>query len=165
MCILYAYEVSLKVSSKCIHPNYFFYWFECFHMICPNLSSAPCIEKLKDSKNNHKNMFLLHIFNEIGQWDWEGIQSQTGDNLLCVMRVWSRNLICNEVATNEKLFLPDREFLIYKTPRFTHLTLSCAQGSFYTVLKVEQAWDLWPHIFSWFLHHKAFLVDDFGAKI
>jgi hypothetical protein len=42
MCILYAYKVSLKVSSKCIHPNYFFYWFECFHMICPNLSSAPC---------------------------------------------------------------------------------------------------------------------------
>jgi hypothetical protein len=32
-----------KFSSKCIDPNCFFYWFECLHMICPNLSSAPCM--------------------------------------------------------------------------------------------------------------------------
>ncbi len=43
MCILYAYKLSLKVSSKCIHPNYYFYCFECVHRVCPNLSSAPCI--------------------------------------------------------------------------------------------------------------------------
>ncbi len=46
MCILYGYKVFLKVSSKCIHPNYLFYWFECFHMICPNLSSAPCMGEI-----------------------------------------------------------------------------------------------------------------------
>ncbi len=40
--MLYAYILTLKFSSKCIDPNYFFYWFECLHMICPNLSSAPC---------------------------------------------------------------------------------------------------------------------------
>jgi hypothetical protein len=43
MCILYAYQLSLKVSSKSIHPNYYFYCFECVHRVCPNLSSAPCI--------------------------------------------------------------------------------------------------------------------------
>jgi hypothetical protein len=43
MCILYAYKLSLKVSSKCIHPNYYFSCFECVHRVCPNLSSAPCI--------------------------------------------------------------------------------------------------------------------------
>jgi hypothetical protein len=43
ICILYAYILPLKFSSKFIDTNYFFYWFECFHMICPNLSSAPCI--------------------------------------------------------------------------------------------------------------------------
>ncbi len=43
MCILYAYKLSLKVSSKCIHPNYYFYCFECVHRVCPNLLSAPCI--------------------------------------------------------------------------------------------------------------------------
>jgi hypothetical protein len=41
--MLYAYILTLKFSSKYINPNYLFYWFECFHMICPNLSSAPCI--------------------------------------------------------------------------------------------------------------------------
>ncbi len=40
---VYAYKLSLKVSSKCIHPNYYFYCFECVHRVCPNLSSAPCI--------------------------------------------------------------------------------------------------------------------------
>jgi hypothetical protein len=42
MCILYSYEVFLKFSSKCIHPNYLFYCFECWHRVCPNLLSAPC---------------------------------------------------------------------------------------------------------------------------
>jgi hypothetical protein len=42
MCILYAYKVFLKFSSKYIHPNYLFYCFECWHRVCPNLSSAPC---------------------------------------------------------------------------------------------------------------------------
>ncbi len=40
--MLYAYKLSLKVSSKCIHPNYYFYRFECFHRVFPHLSSAPC---------------------------------------------------------------------------------------------------------------------------
>jgi hypothetical protein len=40
--MLYAYKLFLKFSSKYIHPNYFFYCFECFHRVCPNLSSAPC---------------------------------------------------------------------------------------------------------------------------
>ncbi len=40
--ILYAYKLSLRVSSKCIHPNYYFYCFECVHRVCPNLSSSPC---------------------------------------------------------------------------------------------------------------------------
>ena len=44
--MLYAYKLSLKVSSKCIHPNYYFYCFECVHRVCPNLSSAPCISHL-----------------------------------------------------------------------------------------------------------------------
>jgi hypothetical protein len=44
MCILYAYKLSLKFSSEYIHPNYFFYCYECFHRVCPNLSSAPCAE-------------------------------------------------------------------------------------------------------------------------
>jgi hypothetical protein len=42
MCILYAYKVFLKFSSKCIHPNYLFYCFECCNIVCPNLSSANC---------------------------------------------------------------------------------------------------------------------------
>jgi hypothetical protein len=42
MCILYAYKLSLKVSSKSIHPNYYFYCFECVPRVCPNLSCAPC---------------------------------------------------------------------------------------------------------------------------
>jgi hypothetical protein len=42
MCILYAYQLSLKVSAKSIHPNCYFYCFECVHRVCPNLSSAPC---------------------------------------------------------------------------------------------------------------------------
>jgi hypothetical protein len=42
-CMLDAYKLSLKVSSKCIHPNYYFYCFECFHRVCPYLLSAPCI--------------------------------------------------------------------------------------------------------------------------
>jgi hypothetical protein len=42
-CISIAYKLCLKFSSKCIHPNYFFYWFECFQRVCHNLSSAPCI--------------------------------------------------------------------------------------------------------------------------
>jgi hypothetical protein len=48
--MLYAYIFPLKFSSKCIDPNYFFYRFECFHMICPNLSSAPCISEALRSK-------------------------------------------------------------------------------------------------------------------
>ncbi len=43
MFILYAYKLFLKFSLKYIHPNYFFYCFECCHRVCPNLSSAPCI--------------------------------------------------------------------------------------------------------------------------
>jgi hypothetical protein len=43
MCIFYAYKLSLKISSKCVHPNYYFYCFECVPRVCPNLSSAPCI--------------------------------------------------------------------------------------------------------------------------
>jgi hypothetical protein len=42
MCNLYEYKLFLKFSSKSIHPNYFFYCFECCHRVCPNLSSAPC---------------------------------------------------------------------------------------------------------------------------
>ncbi len=42
ICMLYANILTLKFSSKYIDPNYLFYWFECFHKICPNLSSAPC---------------------------------------------------------------------------------------------------------------------------
>jgi hypothetical protein len=34
MCILYAYKLSLKVSSKSLHPNYYFYCFECVHRVC-----------------------------------------------------------------------------------------------------------------------------------
>jgi len=41
--MLYTKKLPLKFSSKCIYPTYFFYWFECFHRVCPNLSSAPCI--------------------------------------------------------------------------------------------------------------------------
>ena len=47
MCILYAYQLSLKVSSKSIHPNYYFYCFECVHGVCPNLLSAPCTGEFK----------------------------------------------------------------------------------------------------------------------
>jgi hypothetical protein len=43
MCILYTYKLVLKFSSEYIHPNYFFYCFECCHRVCPNLSSAPCM--------------------------------------------------------------------------------------------------------------------------
>jgi hypothetical protein len=43
MCMLYACKHYLKVSSKCIHSNYYFCCFECVHRVCPNLSSAPCI--------------------------------------------------------------------------------------------------------------------------
>ncbi len=43
MFILYAYKLFLKFLSEYIHPNYFFYCFECCHRVCPNLSSAPCI--------------------------------------------------------------------------------------------------------------------------
>ncbi len=43
MFILYAYKLFLKFSSEYIHPNYFFYCFECCHRVCPNLSSAPCM--------------------------------------------------------------------------------------------------------------------------
>jgi hypothetical protein len=43
VCYMHIYVLPLKFSSKCMNPNYFFYWFECCHMICPNLSSAPCI--------------------------------------------------------------------------------------------------------------------------
>ncbi len=38
-----SYKLFLKFSLKCIHPYYVFYCFTCFHTICPNLSSAPCI--------------------------------------------------------------------------------------------------------------------------
>ncbi len=41
MFILYAI-LFLKFSSEYIHPNYFFYCFECCHRVCLNLSSAPC---------------------------------------------------------------------------------------------------------------------------
>ncbi len=47
MCNLYEYKLFLKFSSKSIHPNYFFYCFECFHRVCPNLSSAPCIHTVQ----------------------------------------------------------------------------------------------------------------------
>jgi hypothetical protein len=43
MCILSAYKLFLKFSSEYIHPNYFFYCFECCHRVCPNLSPAPCM--------------------------------------------------------------------------------------------------------------------------
>jgi hypothetical protein len=46
-CVFYAYKLSQKVSSKCIHPNYYFYCFECVHRVCSNLSSASCTGKLK----------------------------------------------------------------------------------------------------------------------
>ncbi len=42
--ILYAYKLFLKFSSEYINPNYFFFCFECCHRVCPNLSSAPCID-------------------------------------------------------------------------------------------------------------------------
>jgi hypothetical protein len=45
MCMLYAYKVFLKFSPKCIHPNYLFYCFECCPIVCPYLSSAPCIRR------------------------------------------------------------------------------------------------------------------------
>ncbi len=35
-------KVMTSVSSKCIHPNYYFYCFECVPRVCPNLQSAPC---------------------------------------------------------------------------------------------------------------------------
>jgi hypothetical protein len=38
---MHTYILPLRFSSKCIDPNYCFYWFECFHMICPNFS--PCM--------------------------------------------------------------------------------------------------------------------------
>ncbi len=57
--MLYAYVLPLKFSSKCIDPNYFFYWFECFHMICPNLSSAPCISLIKSLHGDFQQMGSL----------------------------------------------------------------------------------------------------------
>jgi hypothetical protein len=66
MCILYAYKLSLKVSSKCIHPNYYFYCFECVDRVCPNLSSAPCIlySTLKGGKSEHLKFLkvILKLF-------------------------------------------------------------------------------------------------------
>jgi hypothetical protein len=58
------YILTLKFSSKYIDPNYLFYWFECFHMICPNLSSAPCICRIlillqKENKNSSINTYSL----------------------------------------------------------------------------------------------------------
>jgi hypothetical protein len=71
MCILYAYKLSLKVSSKCIHPNYYFYCFECVHRVCPNLSSAPCITRVGGKSfrffvtlNSATNYFFVKIVRE-----------------------------------------------------------------------------------------------------
>jgi hypothetical protein len=50
MFILYAYKLFLKFSSEYIHPNYLFYCFECYHRVCPNLSSAPCKYNLQDHR-------------------------------------------------------------------------------------------------------------------
>jgi hypothetical protein len=43
MCMLYAYKLFLKFSSKCRNPNYLFCSFKWVRGVCPNLSSAPCI--------------------------------------------------------------------------------------------------------------------------
>jgi hypothetical protein len=65
MCILYAYKLSLKVSSKFIHPNYYFYCFECVHRVCPNLSSAPCtVELTVNSKEENCSGFCLDFVQE-----------------------------------------------------------------------------------------------------
>jgi hypothetical protein len=49
LCMKYAYTLFRKFSARCIHPNYLFYSFKCVRRVCPNLSSAPCIES-KDLK-------------------------------------------------------------------------------------------------------------------
>jgi hypothetical protein len=61
MCILYAYELFLKFSSEYIHPNYFFYCFECCHRVCPNLSSAPCIwHRDREMSSGHTHLFNMY---------------------------------------------------------------------------------------------------------
>jgi hypothetical protein len=62
ICILYAFKLSLKVSSKCIHPNYYFYCFECVPRVCPNLSSTPCIISMFFCKNFPQAISLIKIF-------------------------------------------------------------------------------------------------------
>jgi hypothetical protein len=58
--MLYAYKLSLKVSSKCIHPNYYFYCFECVHRVCPNLSPHPVVlglvKKILEKKNKNRKL-------------------------------------------------------------------------------------------------------------
>jgi hypothetical protein len=44
----YASTLLLKFSVRYVHPNYLFYCFNCVCIVCPNLSSAPCIGNYHD---------------------------------------------------------------------------------------------------------------------
>ncbi len=94
----YAYKVFLKFS--CFHLNYLFYCFECWHRVCPNLSSAPCIlaryrKKLMYQYHRNKSQTLSRLkplYHKIGKF-----QPAKNIQIIGYYRVWNTGSLGNEL--------------------------------------------------------------------
>ncbi len=97
MCILYAYKLSLKVSSKCTHPNYYF--------IVLNVSTE----------------FVLIYRPHPVQCLLSEQDPNTGKNL---ERDGSNKIVSKQVPS--EVDLPDPDLLFYAPERpFMHITVCC----------------------------------------